>query len=63
MRRPRWQGVLFTGLLPIKQLGWEMAKMLVSVIDGDQPGPLILPTRLVIRESSEPVAITSGGSS
>jgi len=39
---------------PIKQLGWEMAKMLLSLIDGEQPGPLILPTRLVIRESSEP---------
>jgi DNA-binding LacI/PurR family transcriptional regulator len=39
---------------PIKQLGREMAKMLVSLIDGEQPGPLILPTRLVVRESSEP---------
>jgi len=37
---------------PIKQLGWEMAKMLVSLINGDQPGPLILPTRLIVRESS-----------
>ena len=39
---------------PIKQLGWEMAKMLVGLIDGEQPGPLILPTRLVVRESTEP---------
>jgi DNA-binding LacI/PurR family transcriptional regulator len=39
---------------PIKQLGWEMAKMIVSLIDGELPGPLILRTRLVLRESSEP---------
>ena len=45
---------LTTVAQPIKQLGWEMAKMLVSLIDGEQPGPLILPTRLVVRESSEP---------
>ena len=45
---------LSTVAQPIKQLGWEMAKMLVSLIGGDQPGPLILPTRLVVRESSEP---------
>jgi DNA-binding LacI/PurR family transcriptional regulator len=45
---------LTTVAQPIKQLGWEMAKMIVSLIDGEQPGPLILPTRLVLRESSEP---------
>jgi DNA-binding LacI/PurR family transcriptional regulator len=45
---------LTTVAQPIKQLGWEMAKMLVSLIDGDHPGPLILPTRLVVRESSAP---------
>ena len=39
---------------PIKQLGREMATMLVSLIDGEQRGPLILPTRLVVRESSSP---------
>ncbi len=39
---------------PIRQLGSEMAKMLVSLIDGEPAGPLILPTRLVLRESSEP---------
>jgi len=37
---------------PIKQLGWEMAKMLIGLINGDQAGPLILPTRLIIREST-----------
>jgi DNA-binding LacI/PurR family transcriptional regulator len=39
---------------PIRQLGWEMAKMLASLINGEQPGPLILPTRLVVRESTAP---------
>lgn len=47
---------LTTVAQPIKQFGWEMAKMLVSLIDGEQPGPLILPTRLVVRESSDPAA-------
>jgi DNA-binding LacI/PurR family transcriptional regulator len=45
---------LTTVAQPIKQLGAEMAKMLISLIDGEQPGPLILPTRLVVRESTEP---------
>jgi len=45
---------LTTVAQPIKQLGWEMAKMVVSLLDGEQPGPLILPTRLVVRDSSEP---------
>jgi DNA-binding LacI/PurR family transcriptional regulator len=44
---------LTTVAQPIKQLGWEMATMLVSLINGEQRGPLILPTRLVVRESSE----------
>src|SRR5580698_1866423 len=47
---------LTTVAQPIKQFGWEMAKMLVSLIDGEQPGSLILPTRLVVRESSKPPA-------
>jgi len=45
---------LTTVAQPIRQLGSEMAKMLVSLIDGEPAGPLILPTRLVIRESTEP---------
>jgi DNA-binding LacI/PurR family transcriptional regulator len=45
---------LTTVAQPIKQLGREMATMLVSLIDGEQRGPLILPTRLVVRASSEP---------
>jgi DNA-binding LacI/PurR family transcriptional regulator len=39
---------------PIKQLGQEMAAMLVGLINGEQRGPLLLPTRLVVRESSSP---------
>jgi DNA-binding LacI/PurR family transcriptional regulator len=39
---------------PIRQLGREMAKMLIALIDGEQPSPLILPTRLIVRESTEP---------
>jgi DNA-binding LacI/PurR family transcriptional regulator len=45
---------LTTVAQPIRQLGREMAKMLVSLINGEEPGPLILPTRLVVRESTEP---------
>lgn len=37
---------------PIAALGREMARMLVSLIDGQDPTPLILPTRLVIRSSA-----------
>jgi DNA-binding LacI/PurR family transcriptional regulator len=45
---------LTTVAQPIKQIGSEMAKMLVSLIGGELAGPLILPTRLIIRESSGP---------
>ena len=37
---------------PIEQLGREMARMLLDLIDGERPSPLILPTRLVVRESA-----------
>ncbi|MFI5797753.1 LacI family DNA-binding transcriptional regulator [Streptomyces sp. NPDC051677] len=37
---------------PIAALGREMARMLVSLIDGQDPTPLILPTRLVTRSSA-----------
>jgi len=53
---------LTTVAQPIKQFGWEMAKMLVSLIDGEQPGSLILPTRLVVRESSKPPALLTASS-
>ncbi|MFC4150074.1 LacI family DNA-binding transcriptional regulator [Micromonospora mangrovi] len=41
---------------PIRQLGHEMARMLLAVIDGDDPSPLILPTRLVVRDSAPATA-------
>ena len=37
---------------PIQALGREMAKMLVSLMDGEHPTALILPTRLTVRESA-----------
>jgi DNA-binding LacI/PurR family transcriptional regulator len=37
---------------PIVALGREMTRMLVRVLGGDEPTPLILPTDLVIRESA-----------
>ncbi|MEU2549121.1 LacI family DNA-binding transcriptional regulator [Streptomyces roseolus] len=37
---------------PIEALGREMARMLVSLIDGRDPTPLILPTRLVTRSTT-----------
>ncbi|MER5728290.1 LacI family DNA-binding transcriptional regulator [Streptomyces sp. NPDC002138] len=37
---------------PVRALGQEMARMLVSAIEGHDPSPLILPTRLTVRESA-----------
>ncbi|MFC9926561.1 LacI family DNA-binding transcriptional regulator [Streptomyces sp. NPDC127190] len=37
---------------PITALGREMARMLVALVDGQDPTPLILPTRLVTRSSA-----------
>jgi DNA-binding LacI/PurR family transcriptional regulator len=37
---------------PIRGLGQEMATMLVRLIDGDSPTPMVLPTRLVVRGSA-----------
>jgi DNA-binding LacI/PurR family transcriptional regulator len=37
---------------PIRSLGREMARMLHAVLGGEDPTPLILPTRLVVRDSS-----------
>jgi DNA-binding LacI/PurR family transcriptional regulator len=37
---------------PIQSLGREMARMLLALIAGESPTPLILPTRLVRRASS-----------
>ncbi|GIG19880.1 transcriptional regulator [Cellulomonas chitinilytica] len=37
---------------PIQALGQEMAKMLLRLVDGERPSPLILPVRLVVRGSA-----------
>ncbi|MFC1436543.1 LacI family DNA-binding transcriptional regulator [Streptacidiphilus sp. N1-3] len=37
---------------PVRALGQEMARMLVAAIEGQDPSPLILPTRLTVRESA-----------
>jgi DNA-binding LacI/PurR family transcriptional regulator len=37
---------------PIQSLGREMARMLLSLISGETPTPLILPTRLIARSST-----------
>ncbi|MFJ6385690.1 LacI family DNA-binding transcriptional regulator [Kitasatospora sp. NPDC092039] len=41
---------------PVRALGLEMARMLVAVLDGQDPSPLVLPTRLTVRESALPPA-------
>jgi DNA-binding LacI/PurR family transcriptional regulator len=37
---------------PIRALGREMARMLAALLSGQEPNPLILPTRLVVRKSA-----------
>jgi DNA-binding LacI/PurR family transcriptional regulator len=37
---------------PVQALGREMARMLVALVNGQDPTPLILPTRLVVRSSA-----------
>ncbi|MDX2689846.1 substrate-binding domain-containing protein, partial [Streptomyces scabiei] len=37
---------------PIADLGRETARMLVGLVNGQDPTPLILPTRLVVRASA-----------
>lgn len=37
---------------PVQSLGREAARMLVELLDGGQPASLILPTRIVVRESA-----------
>jgi len=41
---------------PVRALGQEMARMLVGAIEGHDPSPLILPTRLTVRESAPSAA-------
>ena len=37
---------------PIQALGREMVRMLVALLAGQKPTPLIQPTKLIIRESA-----------
>lgn len=37
---------------PVQALGQEMAKMLLALMDGERPTPLLLPTHLVVRRSA-----------
>ncbi|PSL08102.1 LacI family transcriptional regulator [Haloactinopolyspora alba] len=46
------QPALTTVRQPIEALGQEMTRVLVRLIDGERPTPLILPTELVIRDSA-----------
>ncbi|MEV7342930.1 LacI family DNA-binding transcriptional regulator [Streptomyces sp. NPDC093544] len=46
------QPALTTVHQPIEALGREMTRMLLRLINGEQPTPLILPTELVIRHSA-----------
>lgn len=47
------QPALTTVRQPIVALGREMTRMLVRLMDGEEPTPLILPTELVVRQSSD----------
>ncbi|GAA5102739.1 LacI family DNA-binding transcriptional regulator [Haloechinothrix salitolerans] len=46
------QPALTTIRQPIEALGQEMTRVLLRLIDGERPTPLILPTELVIRDSA-----------
>jgi DNA-binding LacI/PurR family transcriptional regulator len=48
----RTEPALTTVSQPIRGLGQEMATMLVRLIDGESPTPVILPTHLVVRGSA-----------
>jgi len=37
---------------PVQALGQEMARMLVALMNGEQPSSLLLPTHLVVRASA-----------
>ncbi len=45
---------------PIQALGHEMARLLVELIAGGEPSPLILPTHLVTRSSTRPARTDEG---
>lgn len=46
------QPSLTTVQQPIRSLGYEMARILLAVVDGETPSSLLLPTRLVVRGSA-----------
>ena len=46
------QPALTTVQQPIRALGYEMARLLLAVVDGEAPTSLLLPTRLVVRASA-----------
>lgn len=46
---------------PIRALGHEMATMLLRLMDGETPSPIILPTRLVVRDSAPGAPGAPGG--
>ena len=46
------QPALTTVRQPIDALGREMTRMLVRLINGEQPTSLILPTELIVRDSA-----------
>lgn len=48
----RTEPPLTTVSQPVRALGHEMAAMLIRLIDGEDPSPIILPTRLVVRASA-----------
>ena len=50
--RPAYQSAPDDGPSAGAGLGKEMARMLISAIEGHRPSPLILPTRLTVRESA-----------
>jgi DNA-binding LacI/PurR family transcriptional regulator len=37
---------------PVRALGQELARMLMAAVEGQDPSPLILPTRLTVRGSA-----------
>lgn len=37
---------------PIDAMGQEMARMLLALLDGRQPSPLILPVQLIVRSTA-----------
>jgi DNA-binding LacI/PurR family transcriptional regulator len=48
----RTRPALTTVRQPIKAMGQELARMLTAVLEGEDPSPVVLPTRLILRESA-----------